>query len=158
MEEELDLNTAREVYNTLCGALDAAGFKYQMFEDDLVIKLTATGEDLPMEFLLNVDAKRELVRIHSRQPFSFGANNINGAVATSCINNLLVDGSFDYNYENGDVYYRMTSSYRESLISPDLLLYMIACSLQIVDEYNDKLLMLAKNMITIEQFVGAINK
>ncbi|HIS35795.1 TPA: hypothetical protein IAC10_04100, partial [Candidatus Scatousia excrementigallinarum] len=41
----------------------------------------------------------------------------------------------------------------DSLISEDLLLYMVACACYTVDDYNDKLLMVAKGMLPIDQFI-----
>ena len=87
-------------------------------------------------------------------PFTFGEDKrLEGAIALNQINYTLVDGSFDYNYEDGRVIFRLTSSYRESLISKELFGYMIACLAVTVDKYNDKLLVLAKGGTTLEDFL-----
>ena len=71
----------------------------------------------------------------------------------SYANNSLVDGSFDYNYLTGHIVFRMTSSYRESLVGKELFEYMLYCSCFTVDEYNDKFLMIAKSDMSNEEIV-----
>ena len=80
------------------------------------------------------------------------------AVAVSAANNLLVDGSFDYDIKQGRMFFRMTSSFRESLVGKDLFTYMLLCSCKTIDDFNDKFMMLAKGLITLEQFFETINK
>ena len=74
------------------------------------------------------------------------------SIATCQANYRLADGSFDYDFREGKVFFRMTSSYRDSLISQNLLEYMMACAAFTVDAYNDKFLMLAKGQMAIEEF------
>ena len=50
----------------------------------------------------------------------------------------------------------MTNSFLESKISEEVFAYMLYCSCQTIDEYNDKFLMLAKGMISIEQFLSTL--
>ena len=47
--------------------------------------------------------------------------------------------SFDYNIRDGSITFRMTASYRESVIGEGLFNYMIDCAAATVDEFNDKL-------------------
>ena len=54
--------------------------------------------------------------------------------------------------------FRMTSSYRESTLCEELFKYMIMVASSTVDGYNDKLFMLAKGMITIQQFIENVNE
>ena len=121
----------------------------------MVVTFTSAGDDIPMEFVVFIDTDRQLVRMLSRLPFKFPEDNrVNGAVATSYINYKLADGSFDYDYSTGEVTFRLTATFIDSLISEDLLLYMVACACYTVDEYNDKLLMVAKGMLPIDQFIS----
>ena len=50
----------------------------------------------------------------------------------------------------------MTSSYIGSSLSRDVFDYMISCACYTIDEYNDKLLLLAKGMTTLEQFLSDV--
>lgn len=155
MADENKIKQAKTVYNTLCNALDSRGWKYQSHPEDMVVTFTYAGEDIPMEFIVFIDSDRQLVRMLSRLPCKFAEDNrADGAVATSYINYKLADGSFDYDYSTGEVMFRLTATFIDSLISEDLLLYMVACACCIVDEYNDKLLMVAKGMLPVDRFIS----
>lgn len=153
MTDEKKMKNAQNMYNSLCKMLDEKGFTYQRHEEDLVITFAASGEDLPMHFVLSIDAKWELIRLLSLIPVVFDEDKrIIGAVATCRANYCLADGSFDYDYTEGKVLFRMTSSYADSLISPDLFGYMMAIAYRIVEEYNDQFLALSNGSMTIDEF------
>ena len=153
MSEDKKFN-AQNVYNALCAMLDEKNFKYEKHEDDLVVTFTMVGEDFPMKIILNVDAERELIRLLSQIPVTFEDDKrLDGAIATCQINYRLADGSFDYNYKKGTVIFRMTSSYIDSIISKDLLEYMVGVAGYTIDEYNDKLVLLASGELPLETFL-----
>lgn len=153
MSDAKKLKNAKNVYNTLCEMLDDIKFHYEKHEEDLVVTFTVTGDDLPMRFVLNVDAERELIRLISPIPVVFeGEKRLDGAIATCQVNYRLADGSFDYDYKAGKILFRMTSSFMDSLISKDLFEYMVAVSSHTIDEFNDKFLMLAKGALSVKDF------
>ena len=153
MAGEINLKRAQQVYKDLCDKLDEMKLRYTKHEKDLVITFTVTGDDLPMQFVLNIDAKRELIRLISPLPVQFtGEKKVEACIATSQANYTLADGSFDFDFKEGTIYFRMTSSYVDSLISKDLFAYMISVACLTVDEYNDKFLMLSKGMLALEEF------
>lgn len=153
MADEKQLKKAKAVYDSLCALLDSRNGHYEKHEEDLVVTFIVGGDDIPMHIIMKVDAERELVRVHSPIPVTFeGDKRIDGAIATSQVNYGLADGSFDYDFKAGRIVFRMTSSYRDSLISENLLEYMIGCASYTIDEYNDKFLMLSKGMIPLESF------
>jgi hypothetical protein len=82
---------------------------------------------------------------------------IDGALAICAANFGLIDGSFDYDLSDGQIVFRLTSSYRESLLSEELFKYMVMVSAGTIDKYNDRLFMLAKDMITLEKFLELEN-
>lgn len=73
------------------------------------------------------------------------------AVAIARANNGLTDGSFDYNYSDGTVLFRVTTSIFDSIISANALKYMVLCACHTVDNYNDKFLMVAKSEMTCDE-------
>ena len=151
MSDEKKLNNARKVFNTLCEMMDEKNMKYLKREDDLTVLFIMGGDDLPMQFALNVDADRELVRLISPIPADFkDGNRIDGAVATCHVNFSIADGSFDFNFKEGTILFRMTASYIDSLISKELFEYMVGIATFTVDKYNDKFFMLAKWQMSIE--------
>ena len=155
MADATKMKQAKTVYETFCKALDARKWKYEDHPEDRVITVSYMGEDIPMNFVVFIDEDRQLVRMLSRLPFTFAEDHrVDGAVATSYINFKLADGSFDYDYFTGEVIFRLTATFIESLVSEELLFYMVACSCYTVDKYNDKLLMVAKGMLPVDRFIA----
>lgn len=153
MAEQQRSKNADVVFKTVCETLDGRLWKYDKHPEDLVVHFTVSGDDIPMEFVVYIDSERELVRMMSQLPFSFSEEKrVEGAIATCRATYKLVDGSFDYDFKTGRVLFRMTSSFCGSLISKELIEYMIDCSCYIIDEYNDKFLMIDKGVLSIEDF------
>lgn len=154
MVEEKELKQAQTVFDTLCNMLDDREWHYQKSKDDLTVSFTVSGDDLDMDFRVQVDAGRQLVILLSNMPFSAPESKREAmAVAVSSANNGMVDGNFDYDFLSGKVLFRMTSCYRESLIGKELFDYMIACACSTVDNYNDKFLLVAKKDMDIDEIL-----
>lgn len=154
MADANKLKNSTNVYNSLCAMLDARNIRYVKHPEDLSVTFTMQGEDIPMNFILLVDADRELVRLMSPLPVTFDpSKRVEGAIATSQINYSLADGNFDFDFKTGRVVFRLTSSFVDSIISQELLEYMIGVSWYVVDEYNDKLLMLSKGTLPLDAFL-----
>ncbi len=155
---EVNMEKAKEVFDALVNMLDTRDWKYDKFEEDLVIKSGIKGEDLPIEFLIVVKPKNQVVQLLSRLPFQIPEDKrVDAAIAICVANNGLVDGSFDYDIGEGDITFRLTCSYRESFLSADLFEYMILVSAGTIDDYNDKFFMIAKDMMTVQQFIEKEN-
>ena len=155
MADENKLATAQAAYKTLLKALDAIDWKYDKNDEKLRIDFSVKGDDLPMSFIMLIDVDRQLVRLMSFLPFNFPEDKrLEGAIATSFVNYKLADGSFDYDITDGETSFRLTSSFRNSLISESLLRYMVQCAIYTVDKYNDKLFMIAKGMLSLENFLS----
>lgn len=154
MTDDRKLKNAHSVYNTLCEMLDAKTLRYEKHPEDLVVTFVVKGDDMPMQFIVKVDEERELVRVMSPIPVTFeGDRCVDAAIATCQVNYRMADGSFDFDFRKGRILFRVTSSYADSLISKELLEYMIGLACYMVDEYNDKFLMLSKGMISVDEFL-----
>ena len=151
---EINMTKAKEVYRTLLKMLDAKKFKYERHDEDLLIKSGIRGEDLPVEFLMVVMPKNEVVQFISPMPFNIAEDKrVEAAVAVAIANYGLINGSFDFDLSDGEIRFRLTSSYRDSTLGKDLFEYMMMVGASTVDNYNDKFLMLSKGIITVEQFM-----
>ncbi len=159
MSEQNKAQQAKKVYNTLCRSLDSHDWHYTKNEEKLSIECKVQGEDLPIDIVIKIIEKNSLVTLLSHMPFVVQENKrLEMAVAISAINNLLVDGCFDYDVKSGNIFFRMTHSFLDSQIDDAAFSYMFLCSCGTIDEYNDKLLMLTKGMISMEKFLKDILK
>ena len=149
-----NIERAVRTYITMCETLDGHEWKYQKNEENLSITCTAQGDDLPIDMTIMIDAKRSLIRLLSRLPFTVPEKKrLEFALAVSVVNYKLVDGSFDYNVKDGTLGFRLTSSFMESEMGPDVFTYALLCSCGTVDDYNDKFLMLSKGVVSLDQFL-----
>ena len=154
MIDEKKMELAKQVYQTLCRAIEKREWKYDKNEEGLIVNFGVNGDDVPMQFLILVDAERQLIRVMSPLPFKMSeSNRMEGAIAACAASFALADGSFDYDLSDGTVLFRMTASFRESLIGEGLFQYLISCSCATIDKYNDQFLALDKGIVSITDFI-----
>lgn len=155
--EKNDLKKAQEVFISLCAMLDENNLPYEKNEEKLKISSQTRLEDLPIEFAIRIEPELYLITFLSWMPFDVPEDRrVELAVAVSEANNLMVNGSFDYDFLTGKIVFRMASTYHESLIGKDLFTYMLVCSLTTVDEYNDKFFFVCKNKMTLSEILNYI--
>lgn len=146
---------ARKVYETICQHLDRQNWHYNKNEEKLQISFKIAGDDLPVEIVMDVDAEREIVRAISILPFKMcEEKRIEGALAITAINYKLANGCFDYDLSDGFTVFRLASYYGGAEVSDALIQYMIGVTYATANEYNDKLLMLNKGMLKLEEFLN----
>lgn len=154
MADNNKLMYAKEAYNTLCRTLDNIGWTYKRMDDELKLMFGVGGDDIPMNFLIIVDADRQLIRLLSLMPFQMNSDKrVEGAIATCIINYVLADGSFDLDIETGHVMFRLTASFRDSLLSEELFRYMVSIACHTIDKYNDQLSDLNDGKLSVEDFI-----
>lgn len=156
--DDLKKQEARQVFATLCSALDARNWNYSKDEiaGNQVVRFGVNGDDIPMDLVLVVDEERRVLRCMSFLPVKFPENKrVEGAVAACIVSNGFADGGFDYDLSTGAISYRMVASYRGCQIGEELCAYLVDCTCAMVDKYNDRFMMLAKGMIDLQAFLKA---
>jgi len=152
--DEKKMADALKVYQTLCEAIERREWKYEKEEEKLLVHFGVNGDDIPMQFILVVDAERQLIRVMSPLPFKISEEKrMEGAIATCAATYGMVDGNFDYDLSDGSIVFRMTASFRDSVIGDGLFQYLISCSCAMVDEYNEKFLALDKGLMNVTDFI-----
>ena len=155
MVDEKKMELAKQVYQTLCDAIERRDWNFEKDEEKLLVHFGVNGDDIPMQFILIVDAERQLIRVMSPLPFKMSeSKRMEGAIAACAASYGMTDGSFDYDLSDGAIVFRMTASFRESLIGEGLFQYMISCSCAMVDKYNDQFLALDKGIMSITDFIS----
>lgn len=155
MVDEKKMELAKQVYQTLCETIERKEWNFGKDEEKLLVHFGVNGDDILMQFILIVDAERQLIRVMSPLPFKMSeSKRMEGAIATCAASFGMADGSFDYDLSSGTIVFRMTASFRESLIGEGLFLYLISCSCAMVDKYNDKFLALDKGIMSITDFIA----
>lgn len=157
MANETESKNALTAYRSLCAMLDEMNWHYKKHEEDLAISCTATGDDLPMDITIRVNPDRQAVTLLSPIPFTVPKERrAAAAVAVSAANYGMIDGSFDYDYVNGKIVFRMTANFRDSLLSKEVFKYMLAIGCSTVDAYNDKFLLVVKGNMSYDDIIKYI--
>ena len=145
---------AKEVYDTLCAALENRGWHFKKEEDELLVVFGVEGDDIPMNFGISVDETRQLVSLLSPMPFKMKEDKrIEGAIATCAVTSRLANGCFSYNIQDGTIAFRVAASYRESRIGEGLISYMIDLATAVIDDYNDKFFALNVGLLDLSEFL-----
>ncbi|MBR0536227.1 MAG: YbjN domain-containing protein [Clostridia bacterium] len=149
-----DVAAAKDIFQSLCKMLDNRNWKYNKHEDELVVTCSVKGDDFNIDLIIRIIAENEVVSVISFMPFEIPEDKrVDMALAVCAANYGIVDGSFDYNIVNGSLFFRMTSSFKDTVLSEELLAYMIFVSSITVDKYNDKFFMIAKGMLSVDDFI-----
>lgn len=160
MEERLKREQATTVFQRFCDYLKQNDWKFETStsDDDCIIYTGIQGEDLPMRLVIRINIKRQLIMVLSKLPFVMPSDKrLEGAVATSIITNSLADGSFDYDLKDGEIVFRLTTNIRGGLISDETFEYLLMVSASTIDDYNDKLFMISKNKMSIDELYALVH-
>ena len=154
MADEKVMKQAQSVYETICKTLASRDWNFTRHDDKLMINCGARGEDLPMDIFIIVNPQAQVVSLISPMPFKIGEDKrVDAALAVCVANYGLVNGTFGYDLADGEIRFRIVSSFRESILSEELFNYMVLVAASTIDDYNDKFLMVSKGMLTIQQFI-----
>lgn len=160
MEKKVE-KQAQEIFMRFCNYLKKVNWQFDTdtTNGNFIILASARGEDLPMNLIVQVDPQRQLISLFSNMPFNMDKEKLlEGAVATSIINHLLADGSFDYDVHDGSILFRMTTSWRGGLISDEVFEYLMIVACKTIDDYNDKLLMISKGAMSVDELYKLTHK
>lgn len=153
------MQEAKAVFDSLVNHLNNIhlNFAQEELEDRFVIRFNMSGDDIPMRFFLYVNPNQRIITLHSPQPVTFSGDKLDiGCKAICAINYRLSDGDFQIDVRDGEVLFNMSNSYADSLISDEVFNYMLGMSINIVDEFNDKLLMLSKGLIDLDTLLESL--
>ena len=145
---------AMRAYATIIAMMDNDNLKYSRDDENLHIELGFNTDDLDVKIKFVIDEERELVRIFSFLPFKFPEDKrVEGAVATCVANHGMVNGSFDYDFSDGELLFKLVNSYKGDCFSEEAARYMLGVAVSTVDNYNDRFFALAKGLMTLKDFV-----
>ena len=67
--------------------------------------------------------------------------------------NTVVDGGFDYNMNEGRLYYRMNNSFIDCQYGSGLVKYLLDCAFHVIDRYNERFEQLGNGTIDLQKFI-----
>ena len=159
MENEKDLELGKKIYEDLCQGLDKQNWQYDRHDEDLVVTISMKSEDLPINMILRVNAAAQVVNVYSVLPVKVPDEKLVDIAMAVCVaNNSMINGGFDFDIQKKQIVWRLCITYRGSLLGSEAYSYMVGVSAATVDKYNDRFLMLAKDMIDLKKFIELESK
>ena len=148
---------ANALYKTLCQTLNNMGWKYSREEEKFIVRTSAVGDTpkngMDIKIMIKIDAEREVMYLKSPMQFEIPAHardTIGKAVILA--NYSMLNGSFEFDFSDGYLAFKMVVPYMDSIISEAVCKYMIILSCSMTDKFNDKFQALAEARMTIDEF------
>ncbi|MCH5152701.1 MAG: hypothetical protein J1F68_01900 [Clostridiales bacterium] len=156
MSKEME---AKALYKTLCQTLDNMKWNYNKEEDKYIIRTSAVGDDLSMKLMIRIDAERQVMYLKSPMPFAI-PEKVRDTIGKAVIiaNYSMLNGSFEFDFSDGYLAFKMVVPYMESIISEAVCKYMIVLSCSMTDKFNDKFQAISEGRMTLaelEKFANA---
>ena len=155
MSKEIE---AKSLFKTLCTTLDNMQWRYDKDEENLAIHTSAVGDDLSMKINIRIDAERQVMYLKSPMPFAI-PEKVRDTMAKACIiaNYTMLNGSFEFDFSDGWLAFKMVIPFMESIISEAVCKYMILLSCNMTDKFNDKFQAIAEERMSLKQFETFVN-
>ncbi len=146
-------------YKSMCKMLDNKGWTYDREEEKFKISCKAEGENGVLDIRMYLDDERDLavvwVFIDLHVPEEMRETM---AHAVNIVNYILVHGAYDFNQEKGNLLYRCTSSYRDSIVSEEWFRYLLDVSCSSADTYIEKFRRVIKGYLTLDELYDELRK
>lgn len=150
---------AKKWYKAMCKMLDKRGWTYDKEEDKNKISCKVSGDNGTLDVRMYLDAERELaitwVFVDLKVPEEMRETM---AHAVNVVNYCLIHGAFDFGQEKGNLLYRCTSSYRDSVVSDEWFNYLLGVSVSSADMYVEKLRRVVKGYLTVDELYEELRK
>ena len=154
-----DNKTVAKWYKAMCKMMDKNGFTYDKDEEKYKNSFKMSGDNGEMDVRMYLDAEREVaitwVFLDLKVPEDMRETM---AHAVNVVNYCMVHGAFDFGQEKGNLLFRCTSSFRDSVVSEDWFYYLLGISVTTADNYLGKLRRVAKGYLSVDELYDELRK
>lgn len=152
MTDEMNLKRGKEIFGVICEALNSIDWNYGTDAEKLMIFFRVTGGEQPVQYHIWVEPERQLIQLRADM-FQVPQDKRGNMALVLCIVNFgLPDGVFELDIKNGAVAFRMTATYRDAIISKELIKYMLEWTGGVTNHFSKDLLAVAKGEMGTNDF------
>lgn len=117
---------------------------FECCNEKMSVRCSVNGKDFEQNFYLQIEPSKMLISLYSPIPLVISDGKVPDiALGIALINNRLENGCFCLDTKENRLYFRLTTSFYESVISSSLFEYILSFSADMIDEYYPKLVQLA---------------
>ncbi len=138
-------------------ALDGEELKYGRNDEDMSVQLSFNSDDFDIILVFKVFPERDLITLFSPLTFTApedGRQDI--AMAMTVLNDVTYDGMWTINISNGDMEFRMTNSYCDSIVGKNCYKDMMSMAITANHKFAAKFFMIGKSAMSFEQFMDEL--
>ncbi|MCM1514395.1 MAG: YbjN domain-containing protein [Anaeroplasma bactoclasticum] len=159
MNLDIKSKPAKVVYQTMLDALEDRKWQYHADEENQRVAFSVSSNQIHMQFLMSAETEGQYISLLSFFPFCIDEHKkVEVALATSYINYSLINGHFDMDLNEGRVLFRVTCIFDGSLLSKDVIQYMIDCACSTVNRYHPLLFQMNAGTITVDDLITFIHQ
>jgi hypothetical protein len=151
----------KEVLDTICEMMDDNGWHYQKKEEDgeFSVAIGFDTEDYDINLHFFVDLQTQKITLLSMLPFSIKEESVDACAIAACeLNYSMKDGDFLYDFTHNSLFFKLTTSFKGSLLSKSLISSFMDLAYAILDIYNDRFAALNDGEISLSDFINRIGE
>ena len=145
---------AKENYQLICKALDEVELKYDKDDEKLRVRfiLEDNGNRFVPEF--HISPSQQLIVLNIYPEFKIEEENMLPVAISVCqINYGLFDGYFDLNVAEGDIAYKMTTNFWESLLSTEVIKQMLVVGFNTAKDWFATIKKISDGELDVNEFL-----
>lgn len=152
-----NLKAAEHVFEQLCDCLNNKGIQYQCDQSNLNAWFVAAKESISTFFDIFVIDKPQHIRLLAKLECTIPPE-LRGktAIAVNKLNFAFIDGSMVFDYDSGDLFYRLPILFEDCELSENTFGYMIVSSFNTVNSISRTFSLLAEGKITTDELLKQI--
>ena len=134
------MTRAGKVYQTLCRVLERNEILHERNDRKLWIRCSIGSNAMELRPIFVIDPSKMLLSLYV--PIEVGATWEQASelsFALCVINDALPDGHFCFDRRNMSVYFKMRSSFYDSIVSESVVEYMLSVAAEKAEEYCPKI-------------------
>lgn len=154
---EKDLAMAAKIMDTICAMIEDEELHYDRDDEKFMVHLEFSSDDFPLKIVFKVFPERQLVIVYSPLTFNIPeSGRTDVALAMTILNCCLYDGVWTLDLSNGEADFRITNSYYDSILGKACFKDLMSTALRVNSTTADKLFMLGKGNMTLQQFTETV--
>ena len=151
------LKLAKQNFDLIKSALSDLNQDYREIEDEFALCFNLIDKNVcNTNILIKILPDQKLIKVMGRLDIDISKdkNNILAlAIATSHLNFLYTDGSWDFSYHDNYIGVRLTTNYWDSLLSKDVIKNILSLAVGMIDDDALDLVEINSGNLSIKDFL-----
>lgn len=144
----------RDIFGKMTAALDEMGWKYDKDEAHGVVRSGVNIGDYYVNLVMVVKERNDVIQLLAKLPFSAGEDyQVDTVMALAVANYGLIDGSFDFDFNGRNIFFRLSACVKDCEMGGGLIKYIITTAASTVEHYISKFADIACGKLALETFM-----